>query len=159
MKLTNWENNGAVRKPVRKAAMLILDTNHLRELSYQSQIGLRLQDRLESARVDAVITVVSAEELLKGRLARIAAAHDGTDLTQAYERLTESILFIADYTIVLWDDEAAARFAAFRAQGLRIGTLDLRIACITLEHDATLLSRNTVDFAKVPGLRLENWLD
>ncbi len=51
------------------------------------------------------------------------------------------------------------RFAAFRAKGLRIGTLDLRIACIVLEYDATLLTRNSVDFAKVPGLRFENWLD
>ncbi len=37
--------------------------------------------------------------------------------------------------------------------------MDLKIACIVLEYDATLLTRNTVDFAKVPGLRFENWLD
>jgi tRNA(fMet)-specific endonuclease VapC len=47
----------------------------------------------------------------------------------------------------------------FRSQGIRIGTLDLKIAAITIAHDATLLTRNTVDFAKVPGLRFENWLD
>ncbi len=35
----------------------------------------------------------------------------------------------------------------------------LRIASITLAHDATLLTRNSVDFAQVPGLRFENWLD
>jgi len=28
-----------------------------------------------------------------------------------------------------------------------------------LSHDAMLLSRNLVDFVKVPGLRVENWLD
>jgi predicted nucleic acid-binding protein len=37
--------------------------------------------------------------------------------------------------------------------------MDLKIACIALEHDATLLSRNAVDLEKVPGLRVENWLD
>lgn len=37
--------------------------------------------------------------------------------------------------------------------------MDLRIACIALAHDATLLTRNTVDFAQVPALRVENWLD
>ena len=46
-----------------------------------------------------------------------------------------------------------------RDQRIRIGTHDLKIASIVLAHDATLLTRNTVDFAKVPGLRIQNWLD
>ncbi|NUQ61540.1 MAG: hypothetical protein HUU20_03565 [Pirellulales bacterium] len=41
---------------------------------------------------------------------------------------------------------------------LQIGTLDLKIASIALEHGATLLSANTRDFDQVPGLRVENWL-
>ena len=32
-------------------------------------------------------------------------------------------------------------------------------ASICLAHDATLLTRNLVDFEKVSGLRVENWLD
>ena len=39
------------------------------------------------------------------------------------------------------------------------GTQDLKIACIFLAHDATLLTRNLADFKPVPGLRVENWLD
>ena len=139
--------------------MLVLDTNHLCELSYQSALGVRLRERLEASSDDIVITVVSAEELLKGRLARVAAAREVREQMLSYERLAETVGFIADYTLLLWDAEAAARFERFRAQGVRIGTLDLRIACITHEHDATLLTRNTADFAKVPGLRFENWLD
>jgi tRNA(fMet)-specific endonuclease VapC len=42
---------------------------------------------------------------------------------------------------------------------VRIGSLDLKIACIALAHDSTLLTRNTTDFAKVPELQFENWLD
>ena len=38
-------------------------------------------------------------------------------------------------------------------------TQDMKIASIALAHDVPLLTRNTVDFAKVPGLRCENWLD
>ena len=57
-----------------------------------------------------------------------------------------------------WDAEAADLFVNLRRQGLRIGTMDLKIACVALAHDATLLSRNTTDFTEVPGLRFENWL-
>lgn len=35
---------------------------------------------------------------------------------------------------------------------MRIGTMDLKIACIALVHDALLLSAN------LPGLEVENWL-
>jgi tRNA(fMet)-specific endonuclease VapC len=39
------------------------------------------------------------------------------------------------------------------------GTQDLKIASICLAHDATVLTRNEIDFNKVPGLSVENWLD
>jgi predicted nucleic acid-binding protein len=37
--------------------------------------------------------------------------------------------------------------------------MDLKNACITIAHDATLLTRNAVDFTRVPGLRFANWLE
>ncbi len=37
--------------------------------------------------------------------------------------------------------------------------MDLRIACIVMAYDAVLLTRNTKDFEKVPGLKFENWLE
>jgi tRNA(fMet)-specific endonuclease VapC len=40
---------------------------------------------------------------------------------------------------------------------LRLGTMDLKIAAIARANDATLLTRNTTDFQKVPGLRFEDW--
>ena len=67
--------------------------------------------------------------------------------------------FFASWIILPFDAEAVDLVLKFRSQGIRIGTLDLKIAAITIAHDATLLTRNTVDFAKVPGLRFENWLD
>jgi tRNA(fMet)-specific endonuclease VapC len=36
--------------------------------------------------------------------------------------------------------------------------MDLKIASIALQQGATLLTRNTADFSKVPGLNFANWL-
>ena len=36
--------------------------------------------------------------------------------------------------------------------------MDLKIASIALANDATLLTRNTNDFRRVPGLRIADWL-
>jgi tRNA(fMet)-specific endonuclease VapC len=139
--------------------MLVLDTDHLTELGYRTEPGLRLEDRLHRSKEDVIITVVTAEEAMKGRLARLAATNDVAEQVAGYQHFARTIHLIAEFTLLPWDDESAARFKQLRGQGVRIGTADLKIACIAIEHEALLLTRNTVDFAKVPGLRFENWLE
>ncbi len=65
----------------------------------------------------------------------------------------------ADWLILPWDADSADLFINVRRQGLRLGSLDLKIACTALAHDATVLTRNARDFVQVPRLRIENWLD
>ncbi len=57
-----------------------------------------------------------------------------------------------------WNSAAADTFVGLRRQKLRLGTMDLKIASIVLTQNATLLTRNTGNFSKVRGLRIENWL-
>lgn len=59
--------------------------------------------------------------------------------------------------IAPFDDAAAGRFDSLRKQRVRLATMDLRIAAIALVGGFTLLSRNLVDFQKVPGLVVEDW--
>ena len=46
---------------------------------------------------------------------------------------------------------------AMERQGNRIGPYDLLIASIALVNDATLITRNTGEFQRVNGLRIEDW--
>jgi tRNA(fMet)-specific endonuclease VapC len=46
-----------------------------------------------------------------------------------------------------------------RAERVRIGSQDLKIACIALANNAVLLTANLRDFEQVPGLLVENWLE
>lgn len=92
------------------------------------------------------------------RINQIKSASVG-ELVLAYESLANITDFLAGFTRLPFDREAAARFLKLRKQGVRIGTMDLRIACIVMEYDAVLLTRNTKDFEKVPGLKFENWLE
>lgn len=56
--------------------------------------------------------------------------------------------------------ETAARVRGeLEAEGTPIGPLDLLIAGTALAHGATLVTRNTGEFSRVPGLGLENWYD
>ena len=40
---------------------------------------------------------------------------------------------------------------------LRVGTMDLRIASIELASGMTVLTRNLVDFGRVPHLTVDDW--
>ena len=140
--------------------MLILDTDHLSEFDQASGAGAGLRARLLSAQEELAATVISAEEQLRGWLAQIHRAHDDPNAQiPAYARLQRRLEFDANWTVLPWDAESAALLLHCRRQGVRIGSMDLKIACIALAHNATLLTRNAVDFAQVPGLRFQNWLD
>ena len=61
-------------------------------------------------------------------------------------------------------DGVVAKSAAWikytlEAAGTPIGHFDLLIAGTALAHEMTLVTRNTREFERVPGLRVENWYD
>lgn len=99
------------------------------------------------------------EEQLRGWLAEIHRLADPHQQIVAYERLQRRVDFFAAWTVLPWDANAADRFARYRADGIRVGSLDLKIACIVIVHNGILLTRNAGDFAEVPGLRFQNWLE
>jgi tRNA(fMet)-specific endonuclease VapC len=63
----------------------------------------------------------------------------------------------SDRQVLPFDEAAADIFDDLRSQRIRIGTMDLRIASIALATGMTLLSRNLVDFQRVPNLNAEDW--
>jgi len=139
--------------------MLVLDTNHITVLGYGTPACVRLLERLNATDDDAVTTVVTLEEQMRGWLAAINRERDVRRQATAYDRLRTRTEFLAKWVMLPWDEEAAEHFLRLRGSGIRIGSADLKIASIVIAHDAKLLTRNTVDFQKVPGLRFENWLD
>ena len=62
-----------------------------------------------------------------------------------------------------FDDRAAEHRGEIRAllerEGRPIGPYDLQIAAIARTADLCLVTRNVLEFSRVPGLRIENWQD
>jgi tRNA(fMet)-specific endonuclease VapC len=139
--------------------LLVLDTDHFSELERDSAAGQRLTRRLEMSRLSKAVTIVSVEEQLRGWLAELGRHHDPHHQITAYAKLQRQIETFANWAVLPWDVESADMFVKLRRQGVRIGSLDLKIACIAITLDVTLLTRNAAHFAQVPGLRFEDWLD
>ena len=71
-------------------------------------------------------------------------------------------MFLAPLMILPFDEDAIWAYGELRAElerkGTPIGSLDTMIAAHALSLRCTLVTNNTREFAKVPGLALENWV-
>ena len=71
-------------------------------------------------------------------------------------------MFLAPLTIMPFDAAAVWIYGDLRAdlerRGTPIGSFDTLIAAHALSQQALLVTNNTREFAKVPGLQLDNWV-
>jgi tRNA(fMet)-specific endonuclease VapC len=128
-------------------------------LGSPSKSGASFLERIEASGQDIATTIITVEEQLRGWLAEIHRLRDPHRQIVAYGRLQRRIEFFAAWTVLPWANNDADLFVRHRTGGVRIGSLDLKIACIAIAHNATLLTRNSSDFSQVRGLRFENWLE
>jgi tRNA(fMet)-specific endonuclease VapC len=140
--------------------VILLDTDHLTVLKYtDSEPYARLHGRLLAETPELIGTaIVSVEEQMRGWLSAIAKERTPRRQITAYRELTDLFDFFARFQIVSLSAESVDLFNGFRKSGIKIGTMDLKIACIAMANHALFLTANRRDFEKVPGLRFENWL-
>lgn len=136
-------------------SLYVLDTD---TVMFQ-QAGRRpVLQRLASLSPDIVFTtVITVREQLRGRLAVVDQATSAPDLVLAYDRLLTTVRYFARINVLPFTDAAATSLRELQQQRIRIGTQDLRIAAIVLAAQGVLVTANTRDFAKIPGLVIEDW--
>jgi tRNA(fMet)-specific endonuclease VapC len=70
--------------------------------------------------------------------------------------------FASAFDILTFDDSDAEVYGILRAglerKGCVIGPYDMQIAAQALTCDLILVTNNTSEFERIPGLRLENWV-
>jgi tRNA(fMet)-specific endonuclease VapC len=129
----------------------LLDTNscvdHLRRVQ-TSNITAKLGAVLPGS---VVLCSVVVAELLYG-------AHRSARKTQT---LSQVQIFCRQFRSLPFDDRAAEDYGRIRANLVSLGTLvgpnDLMIASIALANGLILVTHNTSEFSRVPGLKLEDW--
>lgn len=128
----------------------MLDTNTLSDLIRNPRGAL--VERLGATEPDAICTsIVVACEL------RFGARRKGSDvLTRRVEQLLETL------AVLPLDEPADQHYAdirtALESAGTPIGSHDLFIAAHARSRGLTLVTHNTREFARVPGLRVADWL-
>ena len=132
------------------SALYLLDTNIVSDLVRNPQ-G-RAAAKIAEVGEDAVATsIIVAAELRYG-----ATKKASPRLTAQLEAVLGALEVIALETPV--DASYGAARVALEAAGTPIGANDLLIAAQALALDMIVVTDNEREFARVDGLRLENWL-
>ena len=70
--------------------------------------------------------------------------------------------FLASLNILPYDDNVASTYGKIRVflekEGITIGSLDMLIGAHALSMKVVLVTNNHREFARIPGLKVENWI-
>jgi tRNA(fMet)-specific endonuclease VapC len=138
----------------------VLDTDILSLLAYKdSPEAPRIRRRIVELPTEhsVVTTIVNYEEQMRGWMGALTRARTSKSEIEVYARLLQHLSTFRRMPVLGYEGAAANIADRFRKQRLLIGAMDLKIASITLASDAVLVTRNIVDFRKIPGLRIEDW--
>jgi tRNA(fMet)-specific endonuclease VapC len=134
---------------------MILDSDILIALG-RSRWRRHLADRLAGVRGPIYTTAINWGELWRGL--RRLPPEEREPLSRRYEWDLLPLVGVLDYTRSCAEIYAEVR-VELESRGQRLDEADLMIAAVALRHDMVLVTGNTRHFRRVPGLRLENWLE
>jgi tRNA(fMet)-specific endonuclease VapC len=139
--------------------MYVLDSDHLSILQRQQGHEFEnLAQRCATRRpIDFFVTIVSFHEQFNGWTKYIARAHDSSRLVRGYAELESVVDKFSRAQVLPFSEAAADVYDELRNQKVRVGAMDLRIAAIAIANHMTLLTRNAVDFERIPRLNFADW--
>ncbi|GCA69402.1 hypothetical protein MiYa_00928 [Microcystis aeruginosa NIES-2519] len=138
--------------------MYLLDTDHISILDRGGQPAQQLLKKLAAITSSEVATtIITYEEQMRGWLSYIAKTSSIETQVVAYRRLEKHLANYRTIPIVGFDEKAGQVFQELRVTYPRLGSMDLKIAAISMVNPAILLTRNLSDFGQIAGLRAEDW--
>ena len=136
-------------------SLWVLDTDHL--TLFQNDHP-RVKQRVEQMNSEEItITVITAEEQMRGWLNAIKKYYQSDRLIWAYKGLRDGLEFFKKVNLLEFDQTAYDCYRDLVSQRVRIGTRDLLIAATVISRNGILVTRNRPDFERVPGLIFEDW--
>ena len=138
----------------------MLDTDHLGVLQRQSgsEFTTLVRRLRQCDPAKRFVSIVSFHEQVNGWQAYLNRAKTSAAVVHAYAMFLKVLIDFSNLNVLPFDSAAAQMFDGLRSSGVRrVSTMDLRIAAIALSRGFTVLTRNTVDFARVPGLQVDDW--
>ena len=136
-------------------SLYVLDTDMLSIFSRGDAIVT--QRILSTSPLYLAISIITVEEQISGWYDVLRKATTDERLALGYASLGQSIELLQSFRVLPFTRDVILRYRELLALKTNVRKMDLRIAAIALEFEATLVTRNMRDFSRVPGLQIEDW--
>lgn len=135
--------------------MYLLDTDHF-SLVTHGNLTVINRIRVEPPS-NVAISLITVEEQLTGWYAQLRRWSERDKVARAYTGMFLAIRIIQSIQVLPFPEDVIDLSRSLRIQYRRVGRMDLSIAAIALNLNATLVTRNLVDFGQIAGLKIEDW--
>lgn len=139
--------------------MYVLDTNTVKAVLRNPTPYL--EEQIKSFPGQVFISVVVAEEMIRGVLSQLNQNMHKPEVVRHYSFLQRLIADLSLFPVLAYDDASETLFRSFRPSVTRIGLRDCRIAASAMTQQPvafTVVTRNLDDFRAI-GARCTNWID
>lgn len=133
--------------------MYMFDTNTLSALIHQRRGFERVSTRIDSLDLESRLVSAIAKSEIETMIAKAA---------DPLRKLAKVRLIMANFNVLDFGDVAAFHTGQIRSylepRGIAFGPYDTLIAAHARSLGAVIVTDNVSEFARVPGLTVENWL-
>lgn len=133
--------------------MRIFDSDHLSFL--QTRQGPRFESLVKHLNYHPpsafFVTIISFHEQVNGWVKLIAHTKDEADLVRGHTELKHVLSTFAESQVLAFNKSATVVYSELRRNCIRVDAMGLLIATIAIANRMTLLTRNSVDFERVPN--------
>ncbi len=139
--------------------MFVLDTDHIGILQRQrgAEFDTLIANLSKCDPLEIFTSIVSFHEQINGWTKYIKGSSDTSRTVRGYSQLEQILTDFANAQVLPFSSTAAEVFDDLRTRKIRVATMDLRIASIVISSQMTLLTRNAVDFERIPNINIEDW--
>lgn len=103
------------------------------------------------------LTMVTVEEALGGWYKQLRQARTHAEVAKSSRSSALTMQLMSSFQVFPETEKSLEATDQIVKAKLNIGKMDIRIAAIALELVATVVTRNTRDFSRIPNLMIADW--
>lgn len=135
----------------------LLDTDVLSLFQHRDPVVLGRVKAAMTAGHIVGLCIVSVEEQYLGWQKRLNTAKTHATYAHASLLFAQAVRVWGQFHIFPETEASRTTLQQFMKLKLNVGKNDLRIASVVLDLGATFVTRNAVDYRRVPGVKFEDW--
>jgi tRNA(fMet)-specific endonuclease VapC len=109
---------------------------------------------------DIYLSGITVEEVVNGWFSEINDIRSGkskVSLDFAYDSFLQAVKDVSGFQLRPYSQAAEQRFRELKKVAKNVRAMDIRLAAHAITAGATVVTRNAIDFGRIPGVRFVDW--